>query len=287
MPEYKLEPTNQNISTDYNGFLSLVGFYNYASKYSNCWVSLNFDGVNFIDANLCALLYSMIFQLRSLKNVKTFIDYSSLKRDLNVLNRNGFITHVLNKQFLFKPYDNRDTTIPLLTMSAKDADGFCNYIESDFLHQRGLSGVALIDKTIIANSYLEIFSNVDLHANTTSPIFVCGQYFPKQGEVKFTLVDLGDGFLKKISEFTQGKENITKAADAINWAINGGSTKKDARGGTGLRNIYKYCLRSGGAMHIASNNCYYSVVNKSVTSFTIPNPFIGTTIHLIFRFINN
>ncbi|NCA75039.1 MAG: hypothetical protein EOM90_01770 [Alphaproteobacteria bacterium] len=287
MAEYLLQSPNQQIFTDISGHLSLLGFYNYARTHKDCWVTLNFDGINFMDANLCSLLFAMIHHLKASRNVKTFIDFNSARVDLNIFSRNGFFSHVAGKQFTFKPFDNRDTTIPLSCFSQDDVDGFCNYIERDFLHQRGLESLTLQDKEKVKNSYFEIYDNVGLHANTNEPIFICGQYFPKQCELKFTLVDLGDGFLKKITEFTKNNGRITKGSAAIDWAIKGNSTKVGALGGTGLKRIFCYCYKSGGSMHIISDDCYYNLTNKNVTTHSVPYPFVGTTIHLIFHFLRN
>lgn len=287
MIEYTLQGRNQNISTDFMGTISLLNYYNYAKQYRNCWINLNFDGINFIDANLSAFLFGIIHRLKFTRGVNTYVDFASLKKDLNILMRNGFTNHVAGKQFEFTPYDFRDTTIPLKSFSQVDADGYCGYIEKDFLHQRGLKKVKFGDKDRIITSYFEIFDNVGLHANTTEPIFVCGQYFPSQGELKFTLVDLGDGFLKKIAEYTKNSENITAASEAVSWAIKGNTTKKGVKGGTGLKDIFWFCHGTGGSLHIVTDDCYYNLSNKSATTHKIPHPFCGTTIHLIFRFLYN
>ena len=229
MYEYILRGTNQNINTDFHGTNSLIGYYNYAKQLRNCTINLNLDGINFIDANLSALMH----------------------------------------------------------FAQEDADAYCTYIEKDFLHQRGLKKVKFADKERIMLSYFEIFDNVGLHANTKEPVFVCGQYFPSQCELKFTLVDLGEGFLKKIADYTKESDKINNAADAVSWAIRGNSTKRDAKGGTGLKNIFTLCLRTGGSLHIVTDDCYYNLSNKSVTTQKIPNPFCGATIHLIFRFLYN
>jgi len=287
MPDYQLHSSNQHIYTDFSGHLSLLGFYNFANTQRNCSITLNFDGINFMDANLCSLLYAMIHHLKTNRNVRTFIDFKSLRTDFNVFSRNGFFSHVAGKQFTFIPFDNRDSTIPLSFFSQDDVDGFCNYIERDFLHQRGLDSLSLQDKEKVKTSYFEIYDNVGLHANTHEPIFICGQYFPTQCEVKFTLVDLGDGFLKKIAEFTKNNGSIVKGSAAIDWAVKGNSTKVGALGGNGLSRIFRFCYKSGGSMHIISDDCYYNITSKNVTTHLIPYPFIGTTIHLIFRFLRN
>jgi len=285
MPEYILRGNNQTIGTNYAGIISLLNYYNYAKNFRDCWITLNLDGINFIEANQCAFLYGIIFNLHHTRGVRTYIDFKSLNKDLNILHRNGFTTYIADKQHTFKPYDGRDTTIPLKTFSQINVDAFCDYIERDFLHQRGLGDIKFEDKGRISSSYFELFDNVGLHANTSDPIFVCGQYFPMQRELKFTLVDLGDGFLKKIAEFTKHKERITEASKAVIWAIRGNSTKPDARGGTGLNDIFKFCFKTGGSLHIYTDNCYYEFRDKKENIFKVPHPFRGTTIHLIFHYL--
>jgi hypothetical protein len=286
MAEYILRSPNQSIYTDFQGNQILLGFYNNAKKLRNCTVNLSFDAINFIDANLCALLFAMIYDLKKNNNVFTFIDFATLRKDLHILSRNGFTNHVAKKEFIFSPIDNRDTTIPLRAFSQTDVDGFCTYIEKDFLHQRGLKPISKEIKDKINNHYLEIFSNVDLHANTKDPVFVCGQYFPMQGELKFTLVDLGEGFLKKIADYTKTTAKITTASKAIDWALSGNSTKKGVLGGSGLIGIKKFCIFSGNTIQIITDNCHYTHFHQSATSQTVLNPMKGTTIHLIFRYLN-
>jgi len=285
MIEYTLRGRNETISTDFAGIISLLNYYNYAKQYKNVTINLNLDGINFIDANLCAYLYAIVYYLRHSRGIRTYIDFKSLVKELHVLIRNGFTNYIAGNPTTFKPYDNRDTTIPLSHFSQSDADAFCNYIERDFLHQRGLQRLKLIERENIVTSYFEIFDNVGIHANTSEPVFVCGQYFPKQCELKFTLVDLGEGFLKKIADFTKDTERISKSSDAVCWAVRGNSTKKGVMGGTGLKNIFLFCLRTGGSLQIVTDDCYYTMTERKETTFKIPNPFRGSAINLIFKYL--
>lgn len=282
MRSYSLFASKQQIHTNHAGIISLLNYYHYAKQFQNCWVSLNFDGINFIDANLSAFLFGIIYYLRKTRDVKTFIDFQSLKYDLHVLQRNGLTNYISGKENYFKPTDFRDTTIPLSKFSQHSIDAYCDYIEKDFLHQRGLKKIKFDDKQRIIASYLEIFENVGLHANTTHPIFVCGQYFPNQCELKFTLVDLGDGFLKKIAEQTK----ISKSSEAIAWALKGNSTKIGAKGGSGLKNIFWYCYKNGGSLNIVSDDCYFHTSGSSTFNYKLPQPFVGATIHLVIRYLN-
>jgi len=286
MQEYTLKANNQTINTDFAGTIALLDYFNYAKQFKDRWINLNLDSINFIDANLSAFLYAIIFYLRKTRGVKTFVDFQSLKSDLNVLIRNGFTNYIAGRNLYSSRYDPRDTTIPLKDFYQDDVDPFVDYIERDFLRQRGLTKIETSVKKTLEGSYMELFDNVGLHANTEDPVFVCGQYYPKNRVLNFTLVDLGDGFLKKIKEYTAGDENITKASNAIDWALKGNSTKKGIKGGTGLKNIFWFCFKNEGRFHIVTDDCYYDLTNRQVTTHKIPHNFKGATIHLIFRFLS-
>src|SRR5690606_34207019 len=101
---------------------------------------------------------------------------------------------------------------------------------------------------------------------TKEPALVCGQDFPSQYALKFTLGELGEGSLKKIADYAKESDKIHNAADAVSWAIQGNTTKIHTKGGTELKIIFTLCLRIGGSLHIVTDDCYYYLSNKSVTT---------------------
>lgn len=274
------------IETDFKSHAQILELFHHANKFRNCWFKIDLTSLTWIDANQSALLLILINHLKKNNGIKFFIDYQTLRNDLNILSRNGFAYHAVHDKNGFQQYDSRESTVPIKAFKVEDADSFVEYIEGSLLKHRGLEGINSIEKVKVKNSYFEIFDNVGIHSNTSAPVLACGQFYPDAGTLKFTLVDLGDGFLKKISEFTKGNENIVKAKDAITWAVKGGSTKKEARGGTGLKGILSFCMKNGGELHIASDNCYWHFKNKSIDNHEIRKPIRGATIHLVFRFLN-
>jgi hypothetical protein len=51
-------------------------------------------------------------------------------------------------------------------------------------------------------------------------------YYPSTKYLNLTMVDLGEGFLDKISKVTSKNESpITTAKEAVIWAVNGNSIK--------------------------------------------------------------
>lgn len=277
---------NGNILTNSNGVQQLYDFFHFAKKHNDCWFNLDLTNLQFIDANLSAELFLLCHLLKKKNNLKFYIDYQSLNGHLNVLSRNGFAYYTVHNKQNFQPYDNRESIIPLKAFKIEDADGFTDYIENTLLKQRGLDFISTDDKDRIKNSYFEIFDNVGIHSNTDLPIFCCGQYFPNAGELKFTLTDYGDGFLKKIASHTLNDLKITTPSEAISWAVKGGSTKlNNEKGGNGLKRIMMFCIKSGGSLSIVSDGCFWSLENKSITSFLLKNNRKGATIHLVFRFL--
>ena len=123
--------------------------------------------------------------------------------------------------------------------------------------------------------------------DTTDPFFVGGQYYPRQGYLKFTMVDLGDGFLPRIKKVTADK--ITTNVDAILWALQGNSTKivlDQCPGGLGIQSMYRYCLEHKGVLQIISNDGFWSSDLENTifeSGRALPTPFLGTTINLLFQ----
>lgn len=272
------------IQTNPNGVQQLLDFYHFARQFKNCWFSLDFEQLEWIDANLSSELLLYCHNLKKYNNLKFFIDYAILKGDLNVLQRNGFAYYVVHNKDNFKPQDSRDTVIPIRAFKPDSADSFSDYIENVLLKQRGLDKINKDSKERIKSSYFEIFDNVGIHANTKTAIICCGQHFPASGELKFTLTDYGDGFLKPIAQHTLNE--IKTSPEAISWAVKGGSTKPDnIKGGNGLKKIMMYCFKNGGELSIVSDGCFWSFQNKSINTHQLKNMRDGATIHLTFRYL--
>lgn len=269
------------LKTDVVGFKKLMHLYHIVSQYRGSRLKLNFGQINFFDANMSAILLAMLQKLERDNDNKILIDFGQIDENCEILRRNGFVSHM--SKAAASVVDPRRSTVPLKTFQSNDADAFVTYIENDFLKHRGLDGQltrATVNK--IKDSYLEIFCNVDLHAETNRPLYTCGQYYPKKQEFKFTVVDVGVGFLKNINK----KDNaITTYDDAIDWAVRGNSTKKGTtQGGTGLSTILKYCKASKGEFHIVSGDCYWKFNGKEIEKNNLIKYFCGTTVHLIFRY---
>lgn len=254
------------------GYKKLIGFYLSCTVYNNCQVSLDFEGIRWIDGNMCALFTAILHKLHKERGTTFYVNrknYSHIKSELGLILRNGFLQDIVKT-----PYSQ--SSVILTVFGIAEDEKFLRYIEHDLLENSAMK-IEPSQKKEIVDNFLEVFSNVEIHARTKDPIFACGQYFPKTGKLNFTLVDLGIGYLAPIEEYTKGE--ITVAEKAIEWALKDkNTTKQDATGGTGLKNLLKYCKETEGELSIITGDAFWN--NGLKTEAT---PFCGTTIHLIFN----
>lgn len=235
-----------------------------------------------MDANLSALLLAIVHKLSVENKVYTFL----LTADhMNVFWRNGLIAHLQRKGNV-NPYgDNRESTIACTAFDQFEDEQYCEYIRKDFFGHRGLINLTTSTKTLLTTHFEEVFVNVQQHANTIFPVFTCGQYFPDKNVLKFSLVDLGQGFLPKIAEKTDGK--IKTDNQAIIWATFDLNTTKDiltfGPGGTGLKELKKYCAENDGSLHIGSGKGYVNFIKDKTMEHHLPISIPGSIVNLIFR----
>jgi hypothetical protein len=282
MKPYKFE---YRLLTDFSGYKQITQLYYHCKDLYNTTVPLDFYDCEWIDANLSALLQAVIYKLHIEQNINFSTDFDFLIKKFDVLFRNGFIRNETEFE------DTQKSTLPTQFFETADSEGYYKYVNEHLICHRGMPKLKdeLLEK--IKDDLLEIFSNTNLHAYYQSqikyPFFVAGQYYPTQKQLKFTMVDLGDGFLPRIQLATDNK--INNNLEAIKWAIAGNSSKlaiEKTSGGTGLSSILEYCRANNGSIDIVSGDAYWSTEFEKTVLFKegriIENPFIGTTINLIF-----
>jgi len=273
----------QVLETNYIGLREILKFYDFAKNFRYTTVVLNIEESNNIDANLSCVILAIAHKLFDERKVKVFLEIDPKKQ--NVFFRNGLISHLQGQGNNNKYYDERQSTISLKTFNKYEDDNYCDYLVKDFFSHRGLSNLNRSIKENLKTHYLEIFNNVELHANTEFPVFTCGQYFPEKNVLKFSLIDLGDGFLRKIKDYTSGK--ISDDNSAIIWATEKTNSTKNREiygpGGTGLKALKKYCNENNGSLHICSGYGYVNMLAGKTLEYKLPIYLFGSLINIIFR----
>jgi len=270
------------IETDHLGVSELLAFYKYAKQYYRRKINLDLTKTSNVDANLSAVLLALCEKLKRENQLYIYVETASHQ---NVFFRNGLISHLMGNGNTNKYPDNRESTIPLKTFTQDKDEDYCSYIKREFFGHRGLMYVQSRTKEQLRTHYEEVFINVGLHAETNLPVYTCGQYYPEKQNLKFTLVDLGAGFLKKIKEKTNGK--VADDKSAIIWSTEGYNSTKDINsfgpGGTGLKELKKYCNENNGSLHICSGSGYVNMLSGKTIEYNLATPFPGSIINIIMR----
>ena len=121
---------------------------------------------------MTALFSAILFKLNKEKNITFVIDqtnYEYVKMYLSILVRNGFMNQPSKLRF--------STIVPLTFFNPEDDEKFLKYIEEDLFGNINMK-VKSAKKNGMVDNFLEVFSNVQIHAQTKEPVFACGQYFP-------------------------------------------------------------------------------------------------------------
>lgn len=269
-----------SIYTNITGFRQLLKFYEECKSFNNDKIFIKIDDIQWLDGNLCAFLGALLYRLKTDNNLEFSLNAHQVSQKFNVLFANNFLPITQN----IKQY-KKSTCIPFKGFLPNEKDEFIDYLDSELLVHPAMPKLEDNIKEKLIDDLIEVYGNIDKHAKTNLPFFVCGQYFPKQEILHFTICDLGVGFFPAINN---KKPQIITCADAILWAIDGNSTKLDAPGGSGLKNLHKYLYANQGGLQIYSGNAGWC--SKTVGSILYPlgitdlrNNYIGAIINLEFN----
>lgn len=280
------------VYTNEQGYNTLANFYRECSTHSNCTINIDLSGLKHLQANLCALWLAMLEDLKQSNCLlfqieqKYWHQNKSYGDNFHILLRNKFVPTLANLEDDFRDFkDERESTIELRKFDRQDYEEFANYINQSFLAHRGCA-LSQDDKDHLKNAYMELFNNYTEHAQTEKPVYVCGQFFPKNGQLIFTLTDVGMGFLSPIRAYTaQSTLPIIEAKDAIIWAMQGNNStrKSEGFGGGGLKDIARFCEQPKRKFHIITDGVYAKFEAGKVSHIPLDAPFKGTTVHLLFQ----
>ena len=166
-----------------SAFRKLFALYGYFQGKKSSEILLNVDGLEWMDANLCAVLDSIIFVLNRDYGHQFFIDKKHVEGKFEIFERNGFIKSSASNNVLI---DNRDTSIRLTRFTSESDSDFFSYIEQDLFGHQAFEDMPEI-KSKLLEHFLEVFANIQTHAKSDGPIFACGQFYPAIQALKFTL----------------------------------------------------------------------------------------------------
>ncbi|MGQ3891795.1 hypothetical protein [Legionella sp. CNM-4043-24] len=263
----------KNIEHNKAGYEELAKF---NSKVKACLfetIEINFQDVNWFDADMCAAFGAILYNLGDKLNTIQFTNMSSQIE--KILAKNGFLSHFGYRQIS----DNWGTTISYHRFDVKDDRAFAEYVVNEFLQRPEIPTMSPLLRNRFQKNIFEIFNNSVTHSNTKLGIFSCGQYFPNRHTLNFSIVDLGIGIRQNI------QNNIgLKLTDeeAIIWATSDRNTTKRGQvpGGLGLKLLSEFIDINGGCIQIVSECGYWSRKQGKIKTEKLIAPFPGTVVNI-------
>lgn len=236
-------------------------------------VEMDFSNCSFFDANMAAPLYTVIAKLRDeLNDVSADNLPASIER---ILKKNHFLT-IFNMGTLL---DINQTTLPFKIFKLNAGEQFSDYLD---LHMNG-KGIPQMSAALtkrFRQSLFEIFQNAAFHSKSNSGIFVCGQFYPQNHRLDFTIADAGIGIRENVRRYT--KNIKMSSCDAIKWALSEGNTTKTGNqpGGLGLKLIKDFIRMNQGKLQIVSRFGYYEFTADGGSVMKMDHDFPGTSVNI-------
>lgn len=207
------------------------------------------------------------------------IDFSNIHPKVkNVMQMNGF-----RKYFSWERVtDKFHSTIEyrIFQATTQNLEEFEKYLLINVFNRADMPTMSVNVKNRIIDSFLEMFNNVLDHANSKC-VYVCGQYFHKNGKLIISIVDEGKTIKENVGEYLEKLEEI----NSLEWAIvPGNSTKSNsAPGGLGFSILLEFLKLNKGNFTLISDNESYEVSNKGSRFISLNGNFPGTIVSITFN----
>lgn len=265
-----------NINNTFESYQKLIDFY---QEHKNKeFDTIHLELRQWFAANMCAALGGILDAFTdNLNDIK--IDYISPDIE-KILLKNDFLSFFGRSRML----DNYHTTIRFLKLKLSDGKFFNNYVVNELIGRTELPRMSYLVKEKMTEAIYEIFVNAQIHSESRQ-IYTCGQFFPRDNTIEFTIVDTGIGFKRKINDrFNANLSSI----QAIKWAImDKNTTKVGVTGGIGLALLKEFIERNNGKMQIISDDGFYQYDSHGELMQFFNGSFPGTIVNLQFRTDDN
>lgn len=263
----------KNIGNDKEGAQFLSKFFQDSTQ-KNKKISVDFKNTRWFRANLTSVLGAICWNASLNGNVIIFKNLNpSIKR---IFAKN----HFLKKFGIPEIEDNFNSTIRYMEFEPEEKISFSEYVRKEFIP----SLEAELPKSFeqdFRTAIEELFQNCRLHGKCKK-IFVCGQYFPSEKRLYFSITNIGATIKENIEE--RFKNYKISPSGAIIWATKKGNTTRIENniGGIGLDFLINFLDSTKGKIHIISDAASYERENKIEDSNSIENKFSGTIVTLVF-----
>ena len=242
---YKLGSVNSNRE----GFERLAELWSAASPLMARSLELDLSNCASFDANMASPLGAVLALIAdNLNRIEIVGVQGPIESSLR---RNQFLTN-----YAYLPLETGATVLPYRRFQVKDERLFGEYLRR-YLPGKGFPRMTEGAGKVFQQSIFEIFQNAVAHSESRLGVFVCGQFFPNELRLNFTISDAGIGLSNRVRSFL-GNQALTSEA-AIQWALEGGNTTRTGSrpGGVGLKFLHDFVRRNRGNIQIVSGDGLY------------------------------
>lgn len=272
---------SKNIRTDVKGYQHLADVYNKILKQEDKDVTIVFDDCEHIDANLSAVLGSLLDDLKS-QGFVLWLTHPSNSAVRDNLSRNNFFS-------AFNPECNKEDTenfIEYRKFKPEESGDFKSYIETQLMQKQKFPAHTEKAGRLIQESIMEIFVNAVSHGECEF-VYSCGEYDGTKTPpcLDMTIVDRGHTIPFKVNDYnTRRSWQALEPCDAIRWALMEGNTTKSIPGGLGLSTLMEFIQLNQGALQIVSGLGMVEFRNGRMSDYQLSRAFDGTIVNMEFNF---
>lgn len=173
-------------------------------------------------------------------------------------------------------------SIPYREDPRQDKRQQMDYLKRKWLGRGWVNISAPLCNAIVGNVW-EIYENAFEHAASPIGVFTCGQYYPKNQELKLTVVDFGVGIPSNVRIFLH--QPGLPADQALEWAFRKGTTTKPNGMGRGLGlDLLKQFIRANcGSLEVYTHDGRARIGCDEETYETRKTRFDGTIFNIGIR----
>ncbi len=261
-----------------------IGYHNKILETTDTF-KLNFQKSQFIRNNYLSIIGLALEKCDNEFEIIEPLDNGVYK----AMRTNGFLSEFTE---LSKSDDTYKTMIKYTQIPLNNYDevsAFFAYFDTQLKRKVLNTSDKLLNK--IMQKILELFSNVFRHSQSELGLFCSGQFYPKNEQFYFTIVDGGVGIPHNVNSYLKEDFNSNKGMfslkkfqnksdeECIEWAMQERNSTTGA-GGLGLALLEELILKSDGELEIISKQGYYGIKNGKKVLRKLDNSFNGTVISI-------
>jgi len=243
-------------------------------------IGLDFTYTEFFSAELSTFLGIIIQHLQSKGYKLSTLNLKADSKIGKILSKNEFLKLVMDRDPIKDTYNS---TIKYVKVNSDNINSINSYLENNFIPKfESTVNTNTLNKELeesFKDSIFEFSDNINSHSHSKY-LYMCGQYFYNNKELKMAIADMGITIPKNLREHKVLLDDVGDE-EYINWAMQkGNSTKEIPQSGMGLNEI-KEAMKKLGHMTILSNRGYWRQnYDGTIEKKLLSEPFPGTLLHM-------